>query len=116
MSFAKVWIHAVWGTKNREPLLTAGVRPVLFQHIRDNAKKKSIYLDFVNGYTDHVHCLFTLNADMSLSNTIQLIKGEAAYWTNKESLTSSKLIWSHEYFAASVSESMIERVRAYIRN
>jgi putative transposase len=116
MAFTKVWIHAVWGTKNREPLLSKDVRSILFQHIRDNAKKKSIYLDFINGYHDHIHCLFTLNADVSLSKTIQLIKGEASYWANKENLTKTKLSWADEYFAVSVSESMIEKVRIYIRN
>jgi putative transposase len=116
MAFVKLWIHAVWGTKNREPLLSKDVRTVLFKHVRDNANKKCIYLDFINGYNEHVHCLFTLNAEMSLSKTIQLIKGEAAYWANKEQLVKTKLSWAEEYFAVSVSESMVDTIRTYIKN
>ena len=80
MAFVKIWIHAVWGTKNREAILTKKERVELFQHIRQNAKEKNIYVDFINGVEDHVHCLLTLNADMTMAQTMQLIKGEAAYW------------------------------------
>jgi REP element-mobilizing transposase RayT len=65
---------------------------------------------------EHVHCLLALSADMSISKTIQLLKGEAAYWANKNNLINTKLAWADEYFAVSVSESMIEKVRDYIRN
>ena len=116
MACVKIWVHTVWGTKNREPILLKEIRKVLFQHIKENARKKNIYIDFINGFNDHVHCLLALNADMALSKTMQLIKGEAAYWANKAGLTKTKLEWSDEYFAVSVSESMVEKVREYIRN
>ncbi|MFN4146730.1 MAG: IS200/IS605 family transposase [Runella sp.] len=116
MAFVKIWIHAVWATKYRERILSRQERILLFQHIRENAEKKDIYVDFVNGVEDHVHCLLRLNADMPISKAIQLIKGESSYWANKEQLFRKKLHWADEYFAVSVSESHIERVRNYIRN
>lgn len=109
-------IHAVWGTKNRLPTLTKEIRPVVIQHIKENAKTKGIYIDTINGYTDHIHCLFGLNADMSISKALQLIKGESAFWMNKQKLIKSKFEWADEYFAVSVSESIIPRVRKYIQN
>lgn len=45
---------------------------------------------------------------------MQLIKGESAFWINKEKITKSKFEWADEYFAVSVSESMLDKVRAYI--
>ena len=116
MAFVKIWVHAVWGTKNRENILEKGKRETLFAHIRDNARKKGFYIDFINGVEDHIHCLMTLNADLALSNTIQLIKGEAAFWSNQQQLFRKKLYWADEYYAVSVSESQIEAVRNYIRN
>jgi len=86
MAFVKIWIHAVWGTKNREPILEKDPRKKLFTHIRENAKQKEIYIDFINGVEDHVHCLLTLNADLSIAKTMQLIKGEAAHWANQQEL------------------------------
>ncbi len=116
MSFVKIWVHAVWGTKNRMPVLSKEVRTNLFQHILENAKEKEIYVDFINGHFDHVHCLIVLNADMSIAKAVQLIKGESAFWANKNKLTATKLEWADKYFAVSVSESLINKVRDYIKN
>lgn len=116
MAYVRVWIHAVWGTKNREPYLTSDIRRKVIDHIRENAKKKQIYIDSIGGYTEHLHCLFGLNADISIAKTLQLIKGESAYWINKERVTHTKFEWADEYYAISVSESDLERIRSYIKN
>jgi len=116
MSFVKVMIHAVWGTKNHEPFLTKEIRTKLVQHIKENAKAKGIYIDEINGYLDHLHCIFGLNADLSISKTMQLIKGESAHWMNKDKITKNKFEWADEYFAVSVSESMLNKVKVYVRN
>lgn len=109
-------IHAVWGTKSREQLLTKEIRPLVIKHIKENAITKEIHIDSINGYTDHLHCLFGLNAEMSIAKAMQLIKGESSFWVNKEKLTSTKFEWADEYFAVSVSESIVPKVRAYIQN
>ena len=116
MSFVKIWIHVVWGTKNRSPVLSESIRKELFQHIKDNARQKQLYIDCINGHVDHVHCLIGLNADMSIAKTVQLLKGEAAFWLNKSKLIKPKFEWADEYFAVSVSESQIHKVREYILN
>jgi REP element-mobilizing transposase RayT len=114
MSYIKIMVHVVWGTKNREPVLTSEKRRLLFDHIRSNAKTKGIHIDTLGGYTDHVHCLVSLGGDQTISKVVQLIKGESSFWANREKLLTPKLIWAEDYFAASVSESSIENVRNYI--
>ena len=116
MSFVKIWIHVVWSTKNRKPLLKKEVRHHLFEHIHDNAKAKGIMIDSVGGHIDHVHCLFRLRNDQTVSKVIQLIKGESAFWVNKNFLLKEKLVWQSEYFAVSVNESGLDRIRNYIAN
>ena len=116
MSYVKIWVHAVWGTKNRQPILSKEKRGELFRHIKDNARQKEIYIDSINGHVDHVHCLLALNAEMSISKAIGLIKGESSFWANKQKLFSQKFEWADEYFAVSVSESIVGKVRAYIDN
>jgi REP element-mobilizing transposase RayT len=116
MSYVKIWIHSVWGTKNREPLLSKEIRKDLFRHIKENGKEKDIYIDSINGHLDHVHCLMALNADLTIAKAMQLIKGESTFWANKNKLVKPKLEWADEYFAVSISESMVENVRNYIKN
>ena len=114
MSFVCIKIHAVWGTKGRTPWLTGDIRPLVIDHIRQNARVKGIFIDRLNGYTDHLHCLLGLNADMSIAKVMQLIKGESAFWINKQGLVRPKFEWADEYFAVCVSESALDNVRAYI--
>lgn len=117
MPFVKVYIHFVWSTKNRVPFLdSVELRQKLWQHIKTNAKQKGIFIDFVNGHTDHCHCLVSLGIDQTIQKVMQLIKGEASFWINKEKLTKQKFEWQDEYFAVSVSESVLEKTRNYIKN
>ncbi len=116
MSYVRVWIHAVWGTKRHEPVLLQEIRGRVIRHIRENAEKKEIYIDRLNGYTQHLHCLFGLNADLSIAKSMQLIKGESAYWINKEKVTPARFEWADEYYAVSVSESDLPRVKSYVDN
>lgn len=117
MSWVRIWIHVVFSTKNRTPFLqTKEVRNKLFQHIKQNAKEKGIWLDCIGGYEDHAHCLLSLAKDQQLSKVIQLIKGESSYWINKNELTSHKFIWQDDYWAVSVSEAHLQAVRNYIYN
>ena len=114
MPFVKIWIHAVWTTKKREALLDKSIRQTVFEHIHQNALRKDILMDIVGGYSEHVHCLFRLRNDQTISKVMQLIKGESSFWINQQELVGSKFQWQDEYFAVSVSESGVDAVRRYI--
>src|SRR5665647_3360618 len=91
MPFIKVYIHFVWSTKNRYPYLSSPeIRKTMWKHIRENAKKKEIFIDFINGYEEHCHCLVSLGDDQTMRQIMQLIKGESSHWINKEQLLKEK--------------------------
>ena len=120
MSFVKVYIHFVWNTKNRHPFLsTKEIRRKIWQHIRENAKAKEIYIDRINGYKEHCHCLISLGKNQTIQEIAKLLKGESSHWINKENILENerlKFSWQEEYYAVSVSESILNRVRNYIEN
>ena len=117
MPFIKIYIHIIWSTKNRYPFLrTKEVREMLWQHIKQNAKEKGIFIDFINGYEDHCHCLVSLTGNQTIQKIVQLIKGESSFWVNKQKLCPEIFEWQDEYFAVSVSESIVDKVREYIKN
>jgi len=116
MPFIKTYIHFVFSTKKRQPLLnSADIRTQVWKHIKENARKKNIFIDHINGYNNHCHCLISLGSDQTISKIMQLIKGESSFWINKNGLCKEKFEWQDEYFAVSVSESMLDRVRNYIK-
>jgi REP element-mobilizing transposase RayT len=107
----------VWSTKNRESLINSiELRQMLFNHISENAKKKDIYLDCINGSFDHAHALVSLGPDQTIAKIAQLLKGESSHWVNQQSLIRRKFEWQDDYFAASVSDSAVGQVRIYIKN
>src|SRR6186713_1719862 len=72
MSYLKVYIHFVWSTKNRIPFLTThDLRQKVWGHIKENASKKGIIIDRINGYQEHCHCLISLGKDQSPSSVMQ---------------------------------------------
>ena len=116
MPFVKIWIHAVWSTKKREAVLEESKMQLIFDHINQNALSKGILMEIVNGHMDHVHCLFRLKNDQTISKVLQLIKGESSFWVNQQNLLKKKLRWQDEYFAVSISESGVAAVKNYILN
>jgi REP element-mobilizing transposase RayT len=116
MAYVKNWLHCVWGTKNRTPFLTGETRPLVLEHITQNAISKGIYIKILNGSKEHLHCLLSLDPEKSLSYVMQLIKGEASFWINRNRLTKYKFEWAEEYYAVSVSESDVSGVIKYIES
>lgn len=84
--------------------------------MKDIATAIDIFIDFVNRYPDHCHCLVSLGVDQTIQKVTQLIKGESSYWINKNGLTKHKFEWQDEYYAVTVSESILNKVREYIKN
>ncbi len=115
MSWVRIWVHLVFSTKNHFPFLREKeIRETFFNHIKQNSKEKDIWLDSVNGYHDHIHCLISLGKDQTISKIAQLIKGESSFWINKEISQKSKFEWQDDYWAVSISESHVNALRNYI--
>lgn len=70
MSFVKIWIHLVFATKDRQPLLTQNVRHQVHKHIMENCKDKGIFLQAIDGHIDHIHCLISLGKEIKTSQRL----------------------------------------------
>jgi putative transposase len=116
MSFVRIWVHIVFSTKNREPYLTEEVRNLVRDHIWENCLKQKIFIQAINGYTDHMHCLISLGREQTIAKVSQLIKGESSHWINERKLTEIPFQWQDDYWAVSVSESQVDQVIRYINN
>jgi putative transposase len=115
MPYIRVWIHMVWSTKNREPILTAELRSAVLDHIVLQAEQKNIFLDTIGGYLDHVHALISLGSDQTIARIAQLLKGESSHWLNKSGVLKGRFEWQEEYFAVSVGDSALQTLQKYIQ-
>ena len=116
MSHTRILLHVIWATKNRSPIISKELKPLLLNHIKDNSIKKGIFIESMNCVQDHIHLLISLSADQSIAKVVMLIKGESSFWVNKEKFLPVKFEWQFDYFAVSVSESIAEKVKNYIAN
>jgi REP element-mobilizing transposase RayT len=94
--------------------MVGDLRQRICEHITENAASKNIYLDCINGTTDHLHALISLGSDQTIAKIAQLLKGESSHWVNKENPRRFKFEWQDDYFADSVSWSAVNAVRKYI--
>ena len=115
-SFNKIWIHAIWATKERQPFISNKVEKQIHDLLRKELIEMGCPVRIVNCMPDHVHLLFLLNPKKSIAEVIKQVKGSSSHSINEQDLIPGKFSWQTGYAAYSVSESQLEKVFQYIRN
>ena len=110
------WLHLIWGTKKREKFFNKHQQQKISSHLYTYADEKNIYMKINHVNTDHVHALIDLPPQFSIRKVLKLFKGNSSYWINKNRIIPQKFSWARGYGAFSVSQSMVEKVAAYIRH
>jgi REP element-mobilizing transposase RayT len=60
-SFNKIWIHAIWSTKDRLPLIHPNLENNVYHFLSEQFSEQGCPVRIINGMPDHIHCLFLLN-------------------------------------------------------
>jgi REP element-mobilizing transposase RayT len=113
-SYSKVWIHLVWGTLDREPMLSKSAASKAAVWLNEYAAEKKIYLKINYFNADHVHALIDLPTNLCIEDVVHLFKGASSHWINEQKLVPGKFSWGRGYGAFSVSESGVGEVAGYI--
>ena len=114
-SFYNVWIHAVFATKDRQQIITLDLEEVLYPFLYDEFSQLGCQLKIVNGLTNHIHCLFMLDANKSYADVMKQIKGASSHYINQHNFIFEKFAWQKGYSAFSVSDFAVEDVHEYIK-
>ncbi len=115
-SYNKIWIHAIYATKDRQPLIWENVEQVIYDHMKGQLLEMNCPVRIINGMREHVHLLFLLNPQVALTDVLKQVKGNTSHWINEKDITKEKFAWQGGYAAYSVSESQLEKVYQYILN
>ena len=115
-SYNKIWIHAIWSTKNRLLLIPFETESKVHDLLRLQFLSCGCLVRIINGMPDHVHCLFLLNPQKAVTDVIKQVKGSVSFTLNQENGMLDKFGWQTGYAAYSVSESNLEKVYLYIKN
>ncbi|MBX3461306.1 MAG: IS200/IS605 family transposase [Planctomycetes bacterium] len=115
-SLAKLYVHIVFSTQGREPMLGDAWREELFQILGGTANNLGCQSLIVGGVADHVHMLLVLGRTITLADAVGKIKSTSSAWINQTRGLTGRFAWQGGYSAFSVSQANVEATRDYIRN
>ncbi len=117
-SLAKIWVHIIFSTKNRQPfLMEQSLQKKVHQYIASTCRQLGCTDVVVGGIDNHVHILLVMSKAITFPILIQKIKSSSSKWIKslcgyKQNL--SRFQWQRGYGAFSVSHSNVSTIIKYI--
>ncbi|MCA0445907.1 MAG: IS200/IS605 family transposase [Bacteroidetes bacterium] len=115
-SLVKNYIHIVFSTKNREPLIHPLVEAELHSYLGGICNRLESPVIIVGGYTDHIHILCILSKKITLMKLMEELKSHSSKWIKTKGAGYENFFWQDGYGAFSVNPSELDAVIAYIAN
>lgn len=115
-SLARLHIHLIFSTKNRENFITDSVRAPLHAYMATVLQNLGCHPVLINSVGDHVHLLLDLARTVAVSQAVEDVKKSSSKWIKTQGSEFAAFAWQSGYGAFAVSESNAEAVRKYIAN
>lgn len=115
MPYCRLYYHVVWGIKNREPLITPKIEPVLYDFIRSKAIGLGGIVYALNGAEDHIHLVAHIPRTAPIAQFIGKVKGSSSARLNKSGIGGGHFYWQAEYSAFTVSEILVPKIIRYVK-
>jgi REP element-mobilizing transposase RayT len=112
-SLAKVLVHLVFSTKNREPTIPAETRPELHAYLVGILANLTCPALQVGGTADHVHVLFSLGRTTTVADVVEETKKGSSKWMKRQGVNAFS--WQAGYGAFSIGQSQVSAVVRYIQ-
>ena len=110
-----LFIHLVWNTWDRLPLISPEFERRLHRYIVAVAKEMKCQVVAIGGIEDHVHLLVLLPSTVTVAQLVKRVKGASSHFINHEILSNGDFRWQGTYSAFSVSRWDVGKVANYIR-
>ena len=115
-SLVKNYIHIVFSTKHRKPLINEKIEEELHSYLGGICNKLDCQVIIVGGFTDHIHILCMLSKKITLSKLLEELKTHSSKWIKTKGNEFINFYWQNGYGAFSVNPSEVEIVKKYIAN
>lgn len=113
-SYTNLIYHIVFATKDRNPIITAEIKPRLYEYVGGIIRNLDGVPMGVNGTDDHVHVLAKFRPDRAVSDLLRDLKASSSGWMHDIFPNVSDFAWQRGYGAFTVSASQVEKVQRYI--
>ncbi len=112
--FTQLYVHCVWATWDRLPLLTPAVELAAFAAIRAKCHELNCEPLAIGGMPDHVHLLVRLHTTTSVSNLVKEVKGASSHLVTHQVTPQDFFKWQGAYGAFTLGKPDVPAVQAYI--
>jgi putative transposase len=115
-SLTKNYVHIIFSTKQRNPIIIDQIQNDLFNYIGGICKGHDCNPIQVGGYYDHIHILCVLSKNIALMQLIKEIKQSSSKWIKTQHTSLINFYWQNGYGAFSVDPTKIDIIKNYISN
>jgi putative transposase len=112
----EVYVHFVWATWDRQPLVTEGIERDVYRYISTVCEDDKCDVLAIGGMPDHVHLLVKLSSTISMAELMKHVKGGSSRFVSEDLKPGEWFKWQGHYGAFSLLRRDVESVVAYIRN
>src|SRR5438128_11608514 len=114
-SLSAVYIHLVFSTKDRRPLLrNKPTRDALHSYLGGVSKQLDCPPILIGGVEDHVHLLCRFGRTIAQAEWVKELKRLSNSWLKGQGNEYQAFEWQGGYADFSVSQSNLEQVKRYI--
>ena len=114
MSYTCLSYHIVFSTKDRRPMLDAGLLPRLVKYIGGILRQQEGQLIECNG--DHIHLVACLSPKVAIADCVKELKCNSSGWVHDTFPDRQDFAWQDGYAAFTISRSGVDDVVGYVRN
>jgi putative transposase len=115
-SLVQNYVHIVFSTKYRAPLITEDIENSLHAYMGGICNNLDCPPIKIGGYYDHVHILCALSKKIALMKLLEEVKSHSSKWMKLQGEAFHNFYWQDGYGAFSVNPSQVETVTRYIAN
>ena len=112
--FTQLYVHLVWSTWDRLPLLTPEVIEIVSHAVGRECVRLGADVIAFGAVPDHMHLLVRIPPKLSVSELVKQVKGSTSHLLSQRMGIPFK--WQGAYGAFSVSKAAVKRVRHYVLN
>lgn len=117
MAYWHCLYHVIWTTKNRAPLISAQIEPLLYAVFASQVKQLECKLLAANGVEDHVYLAVAIPPKWSVAECVKRMKGNSTHAINKHFPNlETRFAWQEGYGALTFGRMNIDFVVHYVQN
>lgn len=115
-SLSKIYIHLIFHVKSTSPKVRETDLDNIHSYLGKLINASGCLNIWVNGPADHVHILFILGKDKTISHVVEEVKRNSSRWIKTIDSYYRLFAWQGGYAAFSVSQSVVNKTLEYIKN